>query len=120
MTVQTIELRLDEPGIAFWTNPVAELGFGMVADVSFDLLPVIPIVADLLTIRTNGQQPLERLDPRKGLFQLPDTLRQGPLEFQDAHSHLHARSAGFIGKPYTLEGLSIALHKAGMGQSRRA
>jgi hypothetical protein len=29
-----------------------------------------------------------------------------------------ARSAAFIGKPYTLEGLSIALRKAGMGQPR--
>ncbi len=29
-----------------------------------------------------------------------------------------ARSAVFIGKPYTLEGLSVALRKAGMGQPR--
>jgi CheY-like chemotaxis protein len=29
-----------------------------------------------------------------------------------------ARSAEFIGKPYTLEGLSIALRKAGVGQPR--
>ncbi len=29
-----------------------------------------------------------------------------------------ARSAAFIGKPYTLEGLSVALRKAGMGQPR--
>jgi PAS domain S-box-containing protein len=30
-----------------------------------------------------------------------------------------ARSAGFIGKPYTLDGLSIALRKAGVGQPRK-
>jgi hypothetical protein len=47
MTVQTVKLRLHESRVAFRTNPVAELGFGMVANVSFDLLPVIPIVADL-------------------------------------------------------------------------
>ena len=29
-----------------------------------------------------------------------------------------ARAAGFIGKPYTLEGLSQALRKAGVGQPR--
>jgi two-component system C4-dicarboxylate transport response regulator DctD len=29
-----------------------------------------------------------------------------------------ARAAEFIGKPYTLEGLSIALRKAGMGRLR--
>ena len=29
-----------------------------------------------------------------------------------------ARSAAFLGKPYTLEGLSLALRKAGVGQPR--
>jgi DNA-binding NarL/FixJ family response regulator len=31
-----------------------------------------------------------------------------------------AQEAGFIGKPYTLEGLSIALRKAGVGGSAAA
>jgi len=66
--VQTIEFGLDKSRVAFRANPVAELGFGMVADVPFNLLPVILIIADLLTVGTNGQQPLECLDARKGLF----------------------------------------------------
>ena len=90
--VQTIEFRLDESRVAFRTNPMAELGFGMVADVSFHLLPIITIVPDLLAVRTDGQQSLQRLDPRKSLFQFLDALRQGPLKFQDANSHLHPRA----------------------------
>jgi hypothetical protein len=40
--------------IAVGADSVAELGFGMVADVPFNLLPVIPIVAYLFAIGTNG------------------------------------------------------------------
>src|SRR5271157_3864207 len=109
MSVQTIEFGLDESRVAFRTNPMAELGSGMVADVSFDLLPVIPIVANLLTVGTDGQQSLQRLDTRKGLFQFPDALRQGPLQFQDTDSHLHARA-----KLLTVEGLRDVVIGSGL------
>jgi len=50
LTAQPIEFGLHEAGVAFRTDPVAELGLGMVADVPFDLLPVIAVVADLLAV----------------------------------------------------------------------
>ena len=75
MSRQTIEFRLDVSRVALRTNPMAELGIRVVADVAFHLLPVIAIVADFLAIRTNGQQPLQSFDARKGVLQLPDSLR---------------------------------------------
>jgi hypothetical protein len=89
MTVQTIEFRLYKLGIAFRTYSVAKLGGGMFADVSFNLLPVIPIITDFLAIRTDGQQSLKRLDAGNSRFQFTDALGQSLLKLQDANSSLY-------------------------------
>jgi CheY-like chemotaxis protein len=76
------------------------------------------VLLDLIMPELSGLETFRRmraLDPQARVvfasgYSTGEILRDAP----------DARSAGFIGKPYTLEGLSIALHKAGMGQSRRA
>ena len=42
---------------------MAERGFGVLADVFVDLLPVILVVANLLTVGADGKESLEALDP---------------------------------------------------------
>lgn len=79
---------------------MTELRFRMVADVSFNLLPVVPVVPNFLAVGTNGQQPLKRFDAGKRLLQFPDALRQGALKFQDADAHLHPGAKFFTVKRF--------------------
>jgi len=71
---------------------MTELGFGALTDVSVHLLPVVSIVADLLSVRANRHQALQLFDSREGFFQLADAVRQGALQFQDADAYLNARA----------------------------
>jgi hypothetical protein len=52
-----------------------------------NLLPEIFVVANLLAIRTNGDQSLQLLNLRQGLFQLLDTGRQTSLQLDDARAN---------------------------------
>jgi len=61
--IQIGELCRNRPGVAFGTDTVAERGFGVLADVFVDLLPVILVVANLLTVGADGKESLEALDP---------------------------------------------------------
>jgi DNA-binding NarL/FixJ family response regulator len=70
----------------------------------------MPEISGLETFRR-----LRTLDPRVRVvfasgYSTGEILREAP----------DAREAGFIGKPYTLEGLSTALRKAGVGGSHTA
>jgi hypothetical protein len=53
---------------------MAELGFRMLRDILFNLLPVILIVTDFLAVRTNRQEALELLDARQGFFEGVDPI----------------------------------------------
>ncbi len=69
---------------------------------------IMPELSGLETFRRmRAVDPLVRVVFASG-YSTGEILRDAP----------DARSAAFIGKPYTLEGLSIALRKAGMGQPR--
>jgi DNA-binding NarL/FixJ family response regulator len=69
---------------------------------------IMPELSGLETYRRmRAVDPLVRVVFASG-YSTGEILRDAP----------DARSAVFIGKPYTLEGLSIALRKAGMGQPR--
>ena len=69
---------------------------------------IMPELSGLETYRRmRALDPLVRVVFASG-YSTGEILRDAP----------DARSAAFIGKPYTLEGLSIALRKAGMGQPR--
>ncbi|MGA3323635.1 MAG: PAS domain S-box protein [Terriglobia bacterium] len=69
---------------------------------------IMPELSGLETYRRmRAVDPLVRVVFASG-YSTGEILRDAP----------DARSAAFIGKPYTLEGLSIALRKAGMGQPR--
>jgi PAS domain S-box-containing protein len=79
---------------------------GEVDCVLMDL--IMPELSGLETFRRmRAVDPLVRVVFASG-YSTGEILRDAP----------DARSAAFIGKPYTLEGLSIALRKAGTGLSR--
>ena len=65
---------------------MAEMQVGMSAQESLDLLPVVLVVADLLAIRTNRQQPAQRFDLGKRLLQFANqalTFQFRPLSLGD-------------------------------------
>jgi nitrogen-specific signal transduction histidine kinase/CheY-like chemotaxis protein len=74
------------------------------------------VLLDLIMPELSGLETFRRLreaDPKLRVvfasgYSTGEILRDAP----------DARAAGFIGKPYTLEGLSQALRKAGVGQPR--
>src|SRR5216684_4670439 len=57
---------------ALRTEPVGELRVRVGADVSFQLIPVPVIIADLLARRTDGQQAAQGLDVGQSVLQLPN------------------------------------------------
>jgi CheY-like chemotaxis protein len=85
---------------------IYEQSRGKIDCVLLDL--IMPEVGGLETYRR-----LRNLDPQVRVVFASGYSTGGIL--RDAPD---ARSAAFIGKPYTLEGLSIALRKAGLGQPR--
>jgi PAS domain S-box-containing protein len=118
----------DEPLVrAFATEGLKGLGYQVLAaengkqaleiyeqrqqEITCVLLDLImPELSGLETFRRiRAKDPLARVVFASG-YSTGEILRDAP----------DARSAAFIGKPYTLEGLSIALRKAGAGQPRVA
>ncbi len=69
-----------------------ELGVGVTLDVGLDLLPVVLVVADLLAVRADREEPLELLHPRQGLLELSHPIRERRLELQHAEADLDARA----------------------------
>ena len=53
--LELLGFQTPEMVITLGANAVAELHVGMTADVVLDLLPVVLIVADFLTVRADGQ-----------------------------------------------------------------
>jgi CheY-like chemotaxis protein len=116
----------DEPLVrAFATEGLKRLGYQvLVAENGKQALQIYEqqrreidcLLMDLIVPAPNGLEtcrwmravdPLVRVVFASG-YSTGEILRDAP----------DARSAAFIGKPYTLEGLSLALRKAGLGQPR--
>lgn len=55
---EPLYLRHYDRFVAVRADAVAELQLRVSADVAFDLLPVILIVADFFAVRADGQNPL--------------------------------------------------------------
>src|SRR3972149_6157050 len=68
---QPLQRRLGDILVALRADAVAELRPRMLGAVALPLLPVVLVVADLLAVRTDGQQPLEALHLHQGLLGLP-------------------------------------------------
>jgi PAS domain S-box-containing protein len=118
----------DEPLVrAFATEGLKGLGYRvLVAENGKQALEIYDqhrqeitcILLDLIMPELNGLETYRRIRAKDPLarvvfasgYSTGEILRDAP----------DARSAAFIGKPYTLEGLSIALRKAGAGQPRGA
>src|SRR5260370_32888388 len=63
----------------------------MFTDVAVHLLPIVLIVANLLAIRTNREQPLELLYSRERHFKVGDAIYQIPLKLADSQTYGNAR-----------------------------
>ena len=81
---------------ALRTDAVAELGFGVVADIDFHLVPVALVVADLLAARADGHDAAQGLDLIERLAQLLDLGGQRGLHLDHAPADLDA-GAEFAG-----------------------
>ena len=57
----TLQIRVIEPQTG-GTDPVAEFGTGMRADVIFQLVPAAFFIPDFVAIRADGKDPLEGFD----------------------------------------------------------
>jgi hypothetical protein len=56
------QLGFDVQVVTVRANTVTELGTGMFGDVVLNRLPVVLIVANVLAVRADRQQPLQGLD----------------------------------------------------------
>ncbi len=74
------------------------------------------VLMDLIMPELSGLETFRRIRAIDPL--VPVVFASGYSTGEILRDAPDARSAAFIGKPYTLEGLSIALRKAGTGQSR--
>ncbi len=72
--------------IAIRADAVAELNIRMGGKVTFQLLPVILIIANFFAIRADGQKTLKHSDMRHGLFKFFHASCQCYLQ----HDHLAA------------------------------
>ncbi len=85
---------------------IYEQHHGKIDCVLLDL--IMPDLSGLETYRQLRAQDPQVLVVFASGYSTGGILREAP----------EAKLAAFIGKPYTLEGLSVALHKAGVGQPR--
>src|SRR5437773_2150812 len=82
------EHRADDLVIATGANSVAEMRFGVFADVAFQLLPVTAVLPDLFAVGANRKKPTELFDPRERGLRLADTLGKPPLKFHHARANI--------------------------------
>src|SRR5439155_21148070 len=70
LLAQALELGLDELCPTLRADAVGELRLGVLLDVALDLLPVVPVVAHLLAVGTDRQEPLEELHAGERVLKL--------------------------------------------------
>ncbi len=78
-------------GVAVGADAVAELHPRVGREIAFDLLPIVAVVADLLAVAADRQQPLQLVDLVQGLLQLADPLGQVVLERDHPVRHAEPR-----------------------------
>lgn len=79
-------------------NAIAQPGFSPFSDVVFELLPILPVVTDLLAVRANREQPPQSLDACQRFFQLGSARNQASLRPDGAYSHLESGTQLFAAK----------------------
>src|SRR5207245_5250187 len=79
---QALELGLDELCPTLRADAVGELRLGVLLDVALDLLPVIPVVAHLLAVGTDRQEPLEELHASERVLELLHPVGEDRLELE--------------------------------------
>ena len=77
---------------------MAEPGFEPFSNAVFELLPILPVVTDLLAVRANREQPPQSLDACQRFFQLGSARSQASLRPDGAHSHLESGTQLFAAK----------------------
>src|ERR1700736_5496926 len=82
----------DDGLVAAGTDAVAELHVRVLADVLFDLLPVVLIVADALAVAADRQEAVQLLHGRQGDLELRDAIGEALLELQHAQPHMDPRA----------------------------
>src|SRR5438034_1336947 len=100
------EHRADDLVIATGANSVAEMRFGVFADVAFQLLPVTAVLPDLFAVGANRKKPTELFDPRERGLRLADTLGNPPLKFHHARANIqpdtHLRNYWHLSSPQNI------------------
>src|SRR5207245_10978127 len=76
---QALELGLEERCPTLRADAVGEVRLGVLLDVALDLLPVVPVVAHLLAVRTDRQEPPAQLHARERRLELFDPAGAGRL-----------------------------------------
>src|SRR5437763_296031 len=79
---QAFELGLDELRPALRADAVGELGLRVFLDVALDLLPVVPVVAHLLAVGADRQEPVEQLHAGERVLELSDPVGEDRLELE--------------------------------------
>src|SRR5579864_4586917 len=64
-----------EPLTAIGTDPVAEVGLGVIANINLKLVPEALFVTDFSAGGAHGKQSAETLDPSECVLQFPDQAR---------------------------------------------
>lgn len=74
-----VKLRLNNLRIASRADAVAKFNFRMLADVAFNSMPVVLLITNFLTVRTDGEQTLKLLNLRKSGFEFAHTCGETSL-----------------------------------------
>src|SRR6266540_2292606 len=84
-----VQISLELVG-AIRADAVAEADVCTACDVTFDAVPVVAVVANLVAVAAYRQQTLQRFHRGHSLLQLSHPRRQRRLELDHARSDLHA------------------------------
>src|SRR5438876_778830 len=84
LLAQALELGLDVLRAAVRADAVGELRLGVPLDVALDLLPVVLVVADLLAVGADRQEPVEQLHAGERGLELFHPVGEGRLELEQS------------------------------------
>src|SRR5438132_1141457 len=75
---------------AFGTIAVAEANVGVFGDVTFHLMPIIAVIANLFAIAANWKQTLEQFLARERRFELFHAMRQRALQLDHSRTNVNS------------------------------
>lgn len=70
-------------------NAMREVGARLGVNVLVNFPPVVAVVANLFAVHANGKKPFQLLHPGQGRLQIIDSVRQVPLQINDALAGSH-------------------------------